>query len=206
VWVDGGRGWQEAVGARKCRADVPGSQAYSVTMSEPFVLGDINAARWVVHPPQDPYGDGYVYTVATELHEDGMTAATIAKLDGTFADLVTTLSGFVESLASDWQGWDGIRSWRSMERELTLDAGHDGRGYVSLGVTLRASGPDWDDTAWSARTVFVLEAGEEMTRLAADLTHFFSRRRRPRARPSTGKRAAGINVPEPSAKIIGNTS
>jgi hypothetical protein len=49
-----------------------------------------------------------------------MTAATIAKIDGTFADLARALSGFMESLATDWRGWDG----------------------------------------------------EEMTRLAADLTHF----------------------------------
>ncbi|WP_220090150.1 DUF6228 family protein [Micromonospora saelicesensis] len=39
-------------------------------------------------------------------------------------------------------------------------------------LTLRAAGPDWDDTAWSARAVFVLEAGEELTRFAGDLTHF----------------------------------
>ncbi|WP_285471397.1 DUF6228 family protein [Actinoplanes sp. NBRC 101535] len=28
-------------------------------------------------------------------------------------------------------------------------------------------------TSWSARAVFVLEAGEELTRLAADLAHHF---------------------------------
>jgi Family of unknown function (DUF6228) len=140
-------------------------------MSEPFVWGDASSERWVVHPPQDPYGDGYVYTVATELHADGMTATTTAKIDGTFANLAATLPGFLESLAADWQGWNGIRTWQSMERELAFDARHDGRGHVSLSVTLRAPGPDWDDTAWSARAVFVLEAGEEMTRLAADLTH-----------------------------------
>ncbi|WP_125811577.1 DUF6228 family protein [Actinoplanes sp. ATCC 53533] len=141
-------------------------------MNEPFVLGDAKAVRWVVHPPQDPYGDGYVYAIATELHEDGMTAATIAKVDGIYVDLATTLSGFMESLAADWQGWDGIRTWQSLGRELTIDARHDGRGQVSLGVTLRAPGLDRDDTAWSATTTFVVEAGEEMTRLAADLTHF----------------------------------
>ena len=140
-------------------------------MSEPFVWGDANSERWVVHPPQDPYGDGYVYTVATELHTDGMAAATTAKIDGMFADLATTLPGFMESLAADWQGWNGTRTWKSMERELAFDARHDGRGYVALGVTLRAPGLALDDTAWSARAVFVLEAGEEMTRLAADLKY-----------------------------------
>ncbi|BCY05399.1 hypothetical protein L3i22_004870 [Actinoplanes sp. L3-i22] len=134
-------------------------------------MGAADGARWVVHPPQDPYGDGYVYTAETELHEAGLTATTIAKIDGAYAGISTTLSGFVAGLAAAWQGWDGTRTWESMERELTLDARHDGRGHVSLGVTLRAPGPDWDDTAWSARAVFVLEAGEQMTGLAADLTH-----------------------------------
>jgi hypothetical protein len=49
-----------------------------------------------------------------------------------------------------------------------------GRGYVSLGVTLRAPGLDLGNSAWSARAVFVLEAGKEMTRLAADLSHFLA--------------------------------
>ncbi|WP_410819960.1 DUF6228 family protein [Micromonospora sp. 050-3] len=141
-------------------------------MSEPFVLQRSGDQRWLVRPPQDPYGDGYVYTIATELHELGMTASTVAKVDGLYAPLDTTLSGFVESLAADWEGWSGTRTWTSLERELVIDARHDGRGHVSLGVTLRAPGPDWDATAWSARAVFVLEAGEELTRLARDLTHF----------------------------------
>lgn len=56
-----------------------------------------------------------------------------------------------------------------------IDARRGGRGHVSLGVTLRAPGLDLTDTAWSARAVFVLEAGEEMTRIATDLTHLLRR-------------------------------
>ncbi|MGW3350023.1 DUF6228 family protein [Nonomuraea rubra] len=130
--------------------------------------------RWIVRSPQDPYGDGYVHTVATELYDDGMTASTVAKIDGMYASLDCTLPGFVEGLAAEWRGWDGVRSWASMERELALDVRHDRRGHVSLGVTLRASGPDWDDTAWSARAVFVLEAGEELARFATDLSRFLA--------------------------------
>jgi hypothetical protein len=151
---------------------VPGGQAYSLTMNEPLVLGHPDRKRWILHPPQDPHGDGYVHTVAVELHDDGMTAATVATVDGVIADLATTLSGFVESLAVDWQGWDGVRTWQSLGCELAIDARHDGRGRVSLGVTLHETGkPYWDDTGWSARSVFVLEPGEEMSRFAADLTH-----------------------------------
>ncbi|MEU4623256.1 DUF6228 family protein [Actinoplanes sp. NPDC023801] len=78
---------------------------------------------------------------------------------------------------ADWRaprGWKDVRTWHSLERELALDARHDGRGHVSLGVTLRKPGPDWDGTAWSARAVFMLEAGEEMAGFAADLTYVIS--------------------------------
>ncbi|MFI5936277.1 DUF6228 family protein [Actinoplanes sp. NPDC051494] len=143
-------------------------------MSESFVLGDPDGDRWVVHPPQDSYGDDYIYSVGSELHLDGLTAATIAQIDGIFAERAVLLSGFVEGLAAGWRGWDGVRTWQSMGRELIIDARHDGRGYVSLGVTLRAADAYPEETAWSARAVFILEAGEEMTRLAADLSHLCS--------------------------------
>lgn len=139
-------------------------------MRQPYVLGRPGGARWVVHPPEDPYGDGYVCTVATELHEDGMTAVTVAKVDGRHTGPeVIALPVFLDALAAGWEGWQGIRTWTSLEGKLALDARHDGRGHVSIGVTLRQPGLDLTGTAWSARAVFVLEAGEEMTRFASDL-------------------------------------
>nr|WP_255420899.1 DUF6228 family protein [Micromonospora sp. HM5-17] len=63
------------------------------------------------------------------------------------------------------------RRWRTILPSMLATTG---RGYVSLGVTLRAPGLDLGNSAWSARAVFVLEAGEEMTRLAADLSHFLA--------------------------------
>ncbi|MBO3742686.1 DUF6228 family protein [Actinoplanes flavus] len=138
-------------------------------MSEPFVLGRAGAARWVVHTPEDLHGDGYIFTVRTELHEDGMTAVTTATVGSGFDGRETTLAGFLDDLVADWHGWDGSRVWQSMERELTVDARHDRRRHVSLRVTLRPSGPSGDDSAWSATAVFVLEAGEEMSRLAGNL-------------------------------------
>ncbi len=131
-------------------------------------------ARWVIHPPNDPYGDGYVFRVATELHENGMTASTVSGIEGTAPGQTKTetLSGFVWHLADGWQGWDGARSWTSLDRELTIDARHDRRAHVSLDVTLRPPGRDFEHTAWSARATLVLEAGEEMTRFATDLADF----------------------------------
>ncbi|WBC13250.1 DUF6228 family protein [Micromonospora sp. WMMA1998] len=82
---------------------------------------------------------------------------------------VTTLPVFLDELAAGWAGWPGVRTWRSLGGQLALDARHDGRGHVTLGVTLRRPGHDADDTGWSARCVFLLEAGEETTRFARDL-------------------------------------
>ncbi len=76
-------------------------------MSEPFALEAAGGRRWIVGSPRDPHGDGYVRTVATELHDDGMTASTVAKIDGRYASLECTLPAFVAGLAADWRGWDG---------------------------------------------------------------------------------------------------
>jgi hypothetical protein len=112
----------------------------------------------VIHAPQDPYGDGYVLTAATELHDDGLTAMTIAGIEGVIANRVVTLPSFMDGIAADWRGREGVRAWQSMESRLA--GGHSEVGHA----------------AWSARAVFVLEAGKEMTRLAADLTHFLRRK------------------------------
>jgi hypothetical protein len=76
---------------------------------------------------------------------------------------------FFRRLADDFRGWEGAREWRSLEREMKIDARHDGRGYVTIGVTLKRARQAYADDAWSARTVFTVEAGEEMVRLASDV-------------------------------------
>jgi hypothetical protein len=82
-----------------------------------------------------------------------MTATTTAKIAGVFELRGEGSPAFVQALAAGWEGWQEVRTWSSLERELVIDARHDGRGYVSLGVTLRQPGLDLDDTAWSARAV-----------------------------------------------------
>ncbi len=140
-------------------------------MTEPFEVAS-RGVRWVIHPPHDPYGDGHLPRVATGLHDGSMSATTEAHVDGQLGCFTTSLVDFVTGLAADWCGWQGVRRWQSLEGELELDARHDGRSQVGLGVTLRAPGPDVDDTHWSARAVLVQEAGEQLSRLAADLTQF----------------------------------
>jgi len=82
------------------------------------------------------------------------------------------LIAFVRSLADDWRGWSGARTWRSLDGDMLIDAHHDGRGHVSLGASL-CHRPMFSD-AWSARVVVGLEAGEQLSRLVTDLHILFA--------------------------------
>jgi len=136
-------------------------------MDEPLVLQPVGTSRrWVLHRPVDPYGDGHIWTVKAEISDHGMSAQTSVIVDG---DDGSDLGSFFQLLADGWRGWEGARVWRSLEGEMEIDARHDSRGHVAVGVTLRHGEPAFAADAWSARTVFTLEAGEEMARFANGL-------------------------------------
>lgn len=62
---------------------------------------------------------------------------------------------FFRSMARDWRGWDGVRSWSSLEGELELEASSDGRGHTRLRLRM-ALDPARD---WRIDVVLVIEAG-----------------------------------------------
>ncbi|MFI1973349.1 DUF6228 family protein [Streptomyces cinnamoneus] len=76
------------------------------------------------------------------------------------------LDSFLSSLAEDFQGWEGARTWRSLEHDLTLSAEHRPGGYVHLtwGIHDRPLSEEWH-----FETVTVHAAGEEMRNLAAEI-------------------------------------
>lgn len=158
-----------------CEGAAPGRHHGQVD-EQPFVLGPGRPRRWIMYPPVDPYGDGYVAHLRVEVVDDGLHAATTAMIDDDRTGGPGDLVGFLRRLADDWRGWSGTRVWNALEHEMTLDARHEGRGYVLLGVTLRRSERPYADNAWSARVVFVLEAGEEMTALARNIDALLSQR------------------------------
>jgi hypothetical protein len=49
------------------------------------------------------------------------------------------LANFFAELAADWRGWEGSRSWESVEGDLRVEAQHK-FGHVQLRVTVRAYG------------------------------------------------------------------
>jgi hypothetical protein len=77
-----------------------------------------------------------------------------------FADLTE----FFRSLARDWRGWQGERTFRAMENDLHIVATHT--GHVRLRVQL---GPGADVDGWVATTVIELDPGEQLTQVADDV-------------------------------------
>ena len=65
------------------------------------------------------------------------------------------LADFFAYMAEHWRGWDGIRTWGSLEGELKMTARSDRLGHVFLDVTLREGAPE----KWTLRASLVLEAG-----------------------------------------------
>lgn len=137
-------------------------------MEQPFVLERGSLRRWSLYPPVDPYGDGYVAHMRVELHDVGLRAETTVTID-MYPAGGSDLAGFMRQLVDDWQGWHGRRVWHALEREMTVEAVHDGRAHVVLAVTLRRHRDAYADDAWSARAVFTVEAGEELSALADDV-------------------------------------
>jgi Family of unknown function (DUF6228) len=140
-------------------------------MAEPFTLELPHGLKWVIDPPVDPYGDGYIRTARVEIRADGLTAETTATLHSA-GD--RHLAGFFEELAADWRGWAGERHWRTLEGEMAIQAWHDGRAHVMIAVTIKRPRLAYEKDAWSARAVFTLEAGEQLTAVAQGLASLLS--------------------------------
>ncbi|MFI9408150.1 DUF6228 family protein [Nocardia sp. NPDC052316] len=114
-----------------------------------------------------PYSDDYV-AVCVELSADGMAAS----MRGLILDYVAgrSLPGFISSLERDFGGWHGIRTWKSMDHELRIEARHLTLGHVRLDWSL--SRQLSESPSWAARVVTYLEAGEQLRQFAAAIHRF----------------------------------
>jgi hypothetical protein len=79
------------------------------------------------------------------------------------------LSSFLESLAADWRGFEGVRTWRSLESHLSIEASADSLGHIELTVELR---PDPYPTSWRVSIVIQLDSGS-LGEVAREARRFF---------------------------------
>ena len=108
--------------------------------------------------------DGRVEELAAKLHgpvEGGVNV---------YDDHFEALSAFFRDLSDHWRGWEGNKSWESLEGELSLTASIDKAGHVSLRVVLT-------DVAvaerWRAEATIFLDAGG-LEGIARGIDQFFS--------------------------------
>ncbi|MFD5110521.1 MULTISPECIES: DUF6228 family protein [Streptomyces] len=73
---------------------------------------------------------------------------------------------FLSSLAEDFRGWQGARTWHSLEYDLTLSAEHRSGGHVHLTWGIHDRPPAEE---WHFETTTVHAAGEDMRHLAAQI-------------------------------------
>ena len=78
------------------------------------------------------------------------------------------LATYFRDLADAWSGFDGTKSFASLEGQLTVDANHDGLGTVRCLIHLRQPWPpEWDLSA-----SFDLGAGAHLDQLANEVEMF----------------------------------
>ena len=77
------------------------------------------------------------------------------------------LAHFWSELAENWQGWEGVRTWGSLEGTLELRAASDRLGHVTLEVRLDDGAP----FRWRIQGILALEAGQ-LERIATDARIF----------------------------------
>ena len=94
--------------------------------------------------------------------------AATAKVDGFAYDGEHTLGVLFRRLSDDWRGWDGERTWASIEGRVDLAATHDGLGHVALRVRVRSG--LYDDN-WTAIGVIWIDAGQ-LGRVAREVAAF----------------------------------
>lgn len=116
----------------------------------------------------DEYGVGF----AVEARAEGLEAA-LQRVEVWVWDEVS-LPAFVERLAADYRGWTDERVWET--NHLSVSAVFHTGGHVSLTWTLRPWSSRSD--SWQATVTTWLEAGEQMSNLAADLNEFLPMPRR----------------------------
>lgn len=113
--------------------------------------------------------DGEIWWCSARLRVPGLVAEK-THVAGHYAVTFNDLIDFFKALSADWRGWQGERSYDSLEGDLRLTATHDGR-HVRLAVTLRQSAVA---DGWSASAVLSVDPGEQLSAIASDVEALLS--------------------------------
>src|SRR5437763_290547 len=99
-----------------------------------LVLGSEDAGRFMLSEAVRG-DDGEIWSVLATIDVPGAHAE--KRVATHYATHFDEVIAYVTDLAECWRGWNGTRSYLSLERDLALNAVHDGTAHVRLTVTMR---------------------------------------------------------------------
>jgi hypothetical protein len=126
--------------------------------------------------------DDEIWWCAARLAVPGLTAE-LPRVTANYAVVFQDLIDFLSGMARDWRGWNGERVYESLEGELRLIGSYN--RHVKIVATLRQSTVE---DGWSATGTFTVDPGEQMSKVASDVSELLGTRRRRgfRKRPDRG--------------------
>lgn len=124
-------------------------------------------------------GEGFLLSEPLRPYEDELTLHFLVAAHGRWGKVATAvetwggdgLDTFLASLAEDFRGWQGERTWHSLCHDLTLSAEHHSGGHVRLRWAISDGEPTEE---WRFETSTWHQAGEDMRTLAADIRVFIA--------------------------------
>jgi hypothetical protein len=125
-------------------------------------LGQNGSARLVISDPRRG-PDGELWSVVATLRTDGLEAQ--RTVNAHYATCMDELVNYFDDLADHWQGWDGVKEYKSLEGKLALSARHDGYGHVRLMVAMERFDGSAND--WSCSGLVITDPGSQMAEAAA---------------------------------------
>jgi hypothetical protein len=136
---------------------------------EAVVLGSDLAGTLVLSNPER-MEDGELFrpTAAVQVEDAAATSRIAANYALGFDDLVE----FLSDLADSWKGWEGEKSWNSLEDDLAITARFKGFGRVVLTVELKGPSSPYD---WTLSASITTDPGAQMAEAAATARHLFAR-------------------------------
>ncbi|WP_435972236.1 DUF6228 family protein [Streptomyces sp. Qhu_M48] len=121
----------------------------------------VQAVQLLFSEPTRPYGEEPTLDFIVRVRSRWVSIETSVRTwDG------DGLHSFLSSLAEDFRGWQGVRTWHSLEYDLTLSAEHRSGGHVHLTWGIHNRPPAEE---WHFETTTVHAAGEDMQHLAAEI-------------------------------------
>jgi hypothetical protein len=114
--------------------------------------------------------DGELLSIVATLEVEGLRASKTISVH--YATCMHELIAYLDDLAEHWQGWTSVKTYKSLEGDLTLRAGNDASGHVVLDVEIKRNHPP---NEWSAKGQIVTDPGAQMAEAAAAAHSVLSR-------------------------------